>query len=90
MTSPLVSGFSFPVFASLYCNVATFKHHCLKIDNWTEEVEEKLIELWKQHECLYNISCKAYSDRAKKRSALERIAQEMNIVCYYVTQLPTR
>jgi len=66
MTSPLVSGVLFSVFASLYCIVA-------------EEVEEKLIELWKQHECLYDISCKAYSDRAKKRSALKRIAQEMNI-----------
>jgi len=49
------------------------------MDNWTEELEEKLIELWKQHECLYDISCNAYSDRAKKPSVLERIAQEMNI-----------
>ena len=30
MTSPLVSGVLFPVFASLYCIVATLKHHCLK------------------------------------------------------------
>jgi len=49
------------------------------MNNWTEEVEKKLIELWKQHECLYDISCKACSDRAKKRSELDRIAQEMNI-----------
>ena len=36
------------------------------MDNWTEEVEEKLIELWKQHDRLYDFACKAYSDRADK------------------------
>ena len=82
MTSPLVSGVLFPVFASLYCIVATLKHHCLKngqLDRRGGGEADRAVDLWKQHTCLYDISCKAYSDRAKKRSALERIAQEMNI-----------
>jgi len=33
---------------------------------WSEEFEEKLIELWKKHACLYDISTKAFSDRVKK------------------------
>jgi len=34
---------------------------------WSEEFEEKLIELWKKHACLYDISTKAFSDRVKKQ-----------------------
>jgi len=32
---------------------------------WSEEFEEKLIELWKKHACLYDISTKAFSDHVK-------------------------
>jgi len=35
---------------------------------WSEEFEEEtLIELWKKHACLYDISTKAFSDRVKKQ-----------------------
>jgi len=35
---------------------------------WSEEFEEKLIELWKKkHACLYDISTKAFSHRVKKQ-----------------------
>ena len=30
---------------------------------WSEKFEEKLIELWKKHACLYDMSTKAFSDR---------------------------
>ena len=46
---------------------------------WSEEFEEKLIELWKKHACLYVISDEAFSDRVKKAAALENISQEMNV-----------
>jgi len=34
---------------------------------WSEEFEEKLIELWKKHTCSYDISTKAFSNRVKKQ-----------------------
>jgi len=37
---------------------------------WSEEFEEKLIELWKKHACLYDISTKAFSDPVKKAKKL--------------------
>ena len=47
-----------------------------RLNFWSEEFEEKLIELWKKHACLYYISTKAFSDRIKKAAALENISQE--------------
>jgi len=52
---------------------------------WSEEFEEKLIELRKKHACLYDISTKAFSDRVKKAAALENISREMNVVGWYIT-----
>ena len=52
---------------------------------WSEEFEEKLIELWEKHACLYDISTKAFSDRVKKAAALENISHEMNIAGWYIT-----
>ena len=34
----------------------------IDMESWTEELEDKLIELWQQNECLYDIRWKAYSD----------------------------
>jgi len=53
--------------------------------SWTEELEDKLIELWQQNECLYNTRCKVYSDRVKKRSAIEKIAKEIDVTGSYVS-----
>jgi len=35
------------------------------MESWTEELENKLIELQQQNECLYDIRWKAYSDRSR-------------------------
>ena len=50
---------------------------------WSEESEEKLIELWKKHAYLYDISTKAFSDRVKKQRRY--ISQEMNVADWYIT-----
>jgi len=52
---------------------------------WSEELEEKLIELWKKHACLYDISTKAFSDRVNQAAALENVSQEMNVAGWYIT-----
>jgi len=52
---------------------------------WSEEFEEKLIELLKNHACLYDISTKAFSDHVKKAAALENISQKMNVAGWYIT-----
>jgi len=54
---------------------------------WTDDAEEKLIDLWQQNACLYDITSKAYSDRAKKRSALEYISKQMNITGSYSNEV---
>jgi len=33
---------------------------------WSDELEEKFIDLWQKNECLYDVSSKAYSNRVKK------------------------
>ena len=52
---------------------------------WSEEFEGKLLELWKEHACLYDISTKAFSDRVKTAAVLENIYQEMNVAGWYIT-----
>ena len=52
---------------------------------WSEEFEEKLIELWTKNACLYDISTKVFSDRVKTAAALENICQEMNVAGSYIT-----
>ena len=32
---------------------------------WTTEMEDQLDDLWQQHECLYNVSCKTYQNHSK-------------------------
>ncbi|KAJ8709089.1 hypothetical protein PYW07_008915 [Mythimna separata] len=41
------------------------------------EVEEKLISLVKQHECLYNINSRNYSDKLSKQNTWDDISNEM-------------
>jgi len=41
---------------------------CREMEFWSEEFEEKLIEITEKHACLYNdMSTKALSDRVKKQ-----------------------
>jgi len=32
---------------------------------WSEDLEDKLIDLWQQYECLYQITAGSYRDRQK-------------------------
>jgi len=60
----------------------------IDMESWTEELEDKIIELWQQNECLYDIICKAYSDRVKNWSAIEKIAKkiiDIDVTRSYVT-----
>jgi hypothetical protein len=45
---------------------------------WTEEKEDRFIELWRETPCLYDISSKAYSNRCTKNRALEDIAENLS------------
>ncbi|CAH2088472.1 unnamed protein product [Euphydryas editha] len=40
--------------------------------------EEKLINLVRSHECIYNVSSRFYMDQHMKRNAWQKIAEEMN------------
>ncbi|KAF4115304.1 hypothetical protein G5714_002793 [Onychostoma macrolepis] len=44
---------------------------------WTEEMEEHLIELWQEHECLYDISTEMYHNRAEKEKRWTEIANAL-------------
>lgn len=44
---------------------------------WTEEREDKLVEMWEQRPSLYNCASKSYSDRNARSKALEEIAEEV-------------
>ncbi len=58
---------------------------------WTEELEDKLIELWRKNECLYNISAKSYSNRNKKRAVMKSIATELkltgNLISFHLARI---
>jgi len=32
---------------------------------WTAGMEDQLVDLWQQHECLYSVSCKTYKNHSK-------------------------
>ena len=46
---------------------------------WTAEMEDCLIDLWQDHECLYNVSCKDYHNRYEKDKRWRQIASTLNI-----------
>ena len=33
---------------------------------WSEELEDKLVDLWQQHECLYQVTTGSYRDRVTR------------------------
>jgi hypothetical protein len=47
--------------------------------NWSVESEEKLVDLWEERPCLYDISCKEYSNRDIKRKALDDIGAALSM-----------
>ena len=48
-------------------------------DIWTETLEDNLVDLWQEHECLYKVSAGSYRDRDKKRKSLEEIARALQL-----------
>ncbi|KAM9310164.1 uncharacterized protein KZ484_026107 isoform 1-T1 [Pholidichthys leucotaenia] len=46
---------------------------------WTIEKEDQLVELWRQHECLYNVSSKSYHNKAEKEKAWEQMAAALDV-----------
>ena len=44
---------------------------------WTQEREERLIELWEEKPQLYNISSQAFSNRDSKINAVKYIAEKL-------------
>ena len=42
---------------------------------WTDEETFKLIDLWANHECLYNNKSSAYLNKDKESHALDKIVQ---------------
>jgi len=44
---------------------------------WTDEKMFQLIKLYESQPCLYDVSCKEYHNRNKKKQALDKIALEL-------------
>lgn len=44
---------------------------------WTSEMEERLVELWQEHECIYNVSSKNYHNRFEKENCWIVIANAL-------------
>ena len=44
---------------------------------WKDENVFKLIRLYETQPCLYDVSCKEYHNRNKKKQALDKIALEL-------------
>jgi hypothetical protein len=50
----------------------------------TEEKEDRFIELWRETQCLYDISSKAYSNRCTKNRALKDIAEKLQLTGIHI------
>ncbi|XP_016355152.1 uncharacterized protein LOC107698613 isoform X2 [Sinocyclocheilus anshuiensis] len=46
---------------------------------WTSEMEEQLVEMWQQHDCLFNVSSKLYHNRSDKEKSWGEIASLLNV-----------
>jgi len=51
----------------------------IDMESWTEELKEKLIELWQQNECLCDIRCKTYSDSLKIDLQLRKLQRKLTL-----------
>ena len=49
------------------------------MESWSEEFEDKLIELWQQNQWLYDISCKTTSDRYEKDLQLKILQKKLTL-----------
>ncbi|TDH13772.1 hypothetical protein EPR50_G00036380 [Perca flavescens] len=46
---------------------------------WTTELEERIVEMWQQHECLFNVSSKQYHNRDDKEKSWGEIAADFDL-----------
>ncbi|KAF7200673.1 uncharacterized protein [Nothobranchius furzeri] len=46
---------------------------------WTSEMEDQLVGLWQQRECLYKVSCRTYHNRNDKERSWAEIASALDI-----------
>lgn len=44
---------------------------------WTQGMEQKLIELWQKHECLYDVSHELYHNKAEKEEKWTEVANAL-------------
>ena len=51
--------------------------------HWTEEIEDKLIDLWQENDCLYVVTSGSYRDREKKRKAVAVMAETLGFTGKY-------
>ena len=40
---------------------------------WNSQLEDKLIDMWEEQECLYKVSANSYRDRDKKKKAIRQL-----------------
>ena len=46
---------------------------------WNSQLEDKLIDMWEEQECLYKVSANSYRDRDKKKKAVDEIAAALGV-----------
>jgi hypothetical protein len=46
---------------------------------WSEDKEGELVEMWSVAPCLFDIANKGYSNRTKKRAAIQEIATKLEM-----------
>lgn len=46
--------------------------------SWTQALEQNFIELWQEHECLYDVSHEMYHNRAEKEKRWTEITNALN------------
>lgn len=46
--------------------------------SWTDESQETLIELWREHPCLYDVSHQFYQNRDQKEESWREVAAILN------------
>ena len=59
-------------------------------EQWSRPTLVHLIELYRQHSCLWNVKLDTYKDRNKRAAALQIISEEMKKVGVSVTANETK
>ena len=49
------------------------------LNTWSEEKEERLVELWREHECLFDVSAASYHNRNMRDNSWRTIASALGL-----------